>query len=313
MQTLDALKVRNDASVDAIQVAGSELMSFSGIRYEGRFLDVPSYTNVYTNVHVMEFGAGPPLVLVHGASGGGAIWHRQIAELMQYRRVIVPDIPLFGLSDMPTNIVNVRSQLAEVVLGVMDEFGIARASIAGHSLGGFAVAGALIEAPERFDRAALVSPAGFGQGIEFGVRFAASPLLGYFTRHDIDIVHSVYFDRIEAQTSPPSPERDAVKHYGLNVNRRSGRLQRFRKGIRRFASLRGQTDVIDSASASAISAETLIIWGSEDRVIPASHAHYALDIVPNSTAEFIPNRGHLLQVEAPTRLTQLFNDWFVIS
>jgi pimeloyl-ACP methyl ester carboxylesterase len=47
------------------------------------------------------WGAGPPLVLLHGASGSWTHWIRNIAPLAACFRVYVPDMPGFGDSDAP--------------------------------------------------------------------------------------------------------------------------------------------------------------------------------------------------------------------
>lgn len=45
------------------------------------------------------WGAGPPLVLLHGASGSWTHWLRNIEALARRFRVVVPDLPGFGDSD----------------------------------------------------------------------------------------------------------------------------------------------------------------------------------------------------------------------
>lgn len=46
-----------------------------------------------------SWGVGPPLLLVHGASGSWTHWVRNIDHLAATHRVIVPDLPGFGDSD----------------------------------------------------------------------------------------------------------------------------------------------------------------------------------------------------------------------
>lgn len=48
-----------------------------------------------------EWGAGSPLVLVHGGSGSWTHWTRNIAALAAHRRVLAPDLPGCGESDPP--------------------------------------------------------------------------------------------------------------------------------------------------------------------------------------------------------------------
>ena len=48
-----------------------------------------------------SWGEGPPLVLLHGASGSWTHWIRNIRPLAARFRVLVPDMPGFGDSDAP--------------------------------------------------------------------------------------------------------------------------------------------------------------------------------------------------------------------
>ena len=94
---LQPVSLVGDDSMKRVHSAGDRLMSLSNLRYDGSFISVGEYENV----HVMEFGSGPSVLLVHGAGSGGPAWHRQIAALAVDHRVIVPDVPMFGLSGMP--------------------------------------------------------------------------------------------------------------------------------------------------------------------------------------------------------------------
>ncbi len=48
-----------------------------------------------------EWGAGPPLVLLHGGSGSWRHWLRNIAGLSAHYRLLVPDMPGLGESALP--------------------------------------------------------------------------------------------------------------------------------------------------------------------------------------------------------------------
>lgn len=226
-------------SLAPIHKAGNRLMSFSGLRYEGRYLSVgESGTIPRLRVHVMEFGEGPPLLLIHGAGACGAVWHRQIAALADTHRVIVPDIPMFGLSDMPTRVHAPRRQIADVILALMDALHIETSHIAAHSIGALGTLGAIIHAPHRFKRALLIAPPGFGHGLNYILRLASIPPLTPFLRYDSKRHRHFFFDRFEAQKSGPSEERDAWKELAFHIGNRHNQSQTFRQAIRTFTGWR---------------------------------------------------------------------------
>ena len=48
-----------------------------------------------------SWGEGPPLVLLHGASGSWTHWIRNVLPLARHHRVLAPDMPGYGESDAP--------------------------------------------------------------------------------------------------------------------------------------------------------------------------------------------------------------------
>jgi pimeloyl-ACP methyl ester carboxylesterase len=109
------------------------------------------------------FGAGPPLVLIHGGSGGWNHWIRNIPELARHHRLLLPDIPGHGGSAMPPGEVsgpNVAAPLADGLRELLpsDE----TYSIAGLSFGG--IIGGCLAAREkgRVDNLVICGSNGLG-------------------------------------------------------------------------------------------------------------------------------------------------------
>jgi len=306
---LQHVSLVGDDSLKRVHAAGDRLMSLSNLCYEGKFVSAGDYENV----HVMEFGSGPSVLMVHGAGSGGPAWHRQISALAVDHRVIVPDVPMFGLSGMPHRIHSPREQIADVILGIMDLLDIETADIAGHSMGALASLGALVRAPERFKRAVLLSSPGFGRGLNFVLRLASVPALQRFVDYGSRRARNIYFDYFEAQKSGPSDERELWKELHFQVGNRDNGIETFHQGLTSFAGISGQRDVIAPESASRIKARTLLIWGDSDLIIPTRHSKRANELIPGARLEIIENCGHIVQLEAPERVTALMSDWFRVS
>lgn len=284
-------------------------MSFSNLKYEGRFVSAAEFERVY----VMEFGEGPAVILMHGAGMGGPVWHRQISALAHDHRVIVPDIPMFGMSDMPRRVYAPREQIADVILGVMDQFEIETADIAGHSLGAIGSLGAIINAPDRFNRAILMGSPGFGRGLNFLLRLSSIPALRRFIRYDSRRGRYFFFDHCEAQKSGSSDEREAWKEMVFQISSRNHATDAFFAGLRSITGFFGQRDVLSDETLSTVKIPTLLVWGDSDRIVPSGHSGRASRAIPNSHLEIIENCGHVVQLEAPQRVTQLMVDWFRVS
>lgn len=111
-------------------------------------------------LHVATAGPedGPPLVLLHGWPEDHRCW-RSVAPLLGDRyRLLMPDQRGFGRSGMPegTAAYSMASLLGDL-LGILDHFGIERAGIVGHDVGGALAWSAGSFAAERFTRAVILS------------------------------------------------------------------------------------------------------------------------------------------------------------
>src|SRR2546430_17050034 len=91
------------------------------------------------------WGEGPPLVLLHGASGSWTHWIRNILPLAARFRVLVPDMPGFGDSDAPPE-PHTADGLADLLAASLDVMlpPPARFDLAGFSFGG--IIGSLVAA-----------------------------------------------------------------------------------------------------------------------------------------------------------------------
>jgi 3-oxoadipate enol-lactonase len=82
-----------------------------------------------------EAGAGDCVVLIHGHPFDRTLWQPQLAALSDEFRVLAPDLRGFGASPVTPHWVTTREYAADVA-GLLDALGIARAAVAGLSMGG---------------------------------------------------------------------------------------------------------------------------------------------------------------------------------
>lgn len=97
---------------------------------------------------------GEPLLLLHGASGSGAVWKPVVAALSSRWRVYAPDMRGHGASSWPGEYS--FEAMRDDVLGLMDALGLAEAALAGHSMGGVAAHLAAAAKPERVTELVLI-------------------------------------------------------------------------------------------------------------------------------------------------------------
>ncbi|WP_214102744.1 bifunctional 3-oxoadipate enol-lactonase/4-carboxymuconolactone decarboxylase PcaDC [Acrocarpospora catenulata] len=223
----------------------------------------------------------PPLLLGPSLGTSLAVWEAQARELGRHFRVVRFDLPGHGGSAF-RDLATVR-ELADLVLGVADELGIARFHYAGISLGG-AIGGwlAVHHATRVRSLAMICSAARFGEPENWRERarrvraegtdwLAESALTRWFTPAGADTPAA---QRMITDLRAADPEAyaaccDALAAYDLHRD-----LPR-------------------------ITAPTLVVAGREDPATPPPLARELADAIPDATLVEIARAAHLAPVEQP--------------
>ena len=110
-------------------------------------------------LNVVDEGAGPVVLLIHGFPDTSAVWRHQIPVLVKAGyRVVAPDVRGFGKSDKPpeTEAYELTILVGDMI-NLMDTLGIEKAHVVGHDMG--AVMAWLMGSiyPQRVNRLAVLS------------------------------------------------------------------------------------------------------------------------------------------------------------
>lgn len=88
-------------------------------------------------VSYLTTGSGFPVVLLHGFGEDGSIWNRQVAFLKNLCHLIIPDIPGTGKSRLEKEAPITMVDYADVINIILQEEGIEKCVMIGHSMGGY--------------------------------------------------------------------------------------------------------------------------------------------------------------------------------
>jgi len=102
------------------------LLDRAGLGYQGRFVEVNSQ-----RIHYLDYGSGPPVLLLHGGGAGSANSFRQIATLAESHRVIAPDHPVFRLSSQDAYEAPIVDSIFRYLTGFMDALGLDGVDVGG--------------------------------------------------------------------------------------------------------------------------------------------------------------------------------------
>lgn len=109
-----------------------------------------------------RYGAGPTLVLQHGFVGGGGYFAPQAAALSRFFDVICPDLPGFaGSASVSAEMTT--TGLSRALIELLDELGVERFSLLGHSMGGGVALQTALDHPRRVHKLVLYGTASTGR------------------------------------------------------------------------------------------------------------------------------------------------------
>lgn len=244
-------------------------------------------------LHYRQAGEGPVVILLHGLGGDGSRWTATMNELAGDFRVIALDQIGFGASDKPLVNYN-HGLLTEFLVEFMKSIGVSKASILGHSMGGFVGMYAAVHYPEVVDRLILLD----GGGLANAPRSAHLVQIqnGTTLAETREYFQLMFYDksRVTEQMVRDNYVRRLQASYTIS------RMQEARAK---------NLSVISEEQARGIRAPTLIIWGQQDKLLDASIAGELNRVIPNSRVELIDQCGHIPQAEQPERFNQLVRDF----
>jgi pimeloyl-ACP methyl ester carboxylesterase len=256
-------------------------------------------------VNVIELGSGPPIVFIHGLSGSWQNWLEQLPVFAREHRVITFDLPGFGASEMPAQKITI-SGYGRFVDALLDELEVGSAAIVGNSMGGFIGMELAIRFPERAERLVLVSAAGLS--IEYLRNERALAVLG--TLENRLAAYSGWLaSRSDALARRPGARRLIFGIVAHRPDRLPGPLvaeQVRGSGKPGFLpALDALTDYPIRDRLGEIACPTLIVWGSEDKLVPARDADEFARLIPNSRKVVWPETGHVAMLERPAAFNAL--------
>jgi len=259
-----------------------------------------AYPGTYRNVGSLRLRLrdsgprdAPAVILLHGFGASLDTWEPWAQALSARFRVIRLDLPGFGLTGTDPTGDYSDARATQILLDLMRQLGIDRASLIGNSMGGRIAWTFAALHPHHVSRLVLVSPDGF-----------ASPGFAYGRAPKVPIVMQAlpYFaprGLIRANLAAAYARPEALSEPTLTRTRDMLLAQGVRAAILARTS---QTILRDPAPIPArIKAPTLLLWGEKDGMIPISNAADYQRYLARATLVRLPNLGHVPFEEDPDR------------
>lgn len=246
-------------------------------------------------IHYHEAGTGTPLIMLHGSGPGATGWanyHGNISALAEHFRVICPDLPGFGQSDMKPLGSPMPGWYSDVIRSFMDTLGIEKAHFVGNSFGGAITLKLGMDTPERIGRMVLMGPAGSVAPFSVVPTRAVEELLYFYDgegpsiermkRFGEDFVYdpSLLTDELWQERLKTALRPEIVDNPPMRPNPDAPREELWR-----------------DPRLTKLPHEVLMLWGREDRVMPFDMSFMLLKQIPRARLLVIPQCGHWVQWE----------------
>lgn len=244
-------------------------------------------------------GDGDPLLLIMGIGYARWGWRWLLPHLTDDFRSITFDNRCVGESGCPEEPFTMKD-MAEDCAGVLDDLGIGAAHVFGVSMGGLIAQELAINWPDRV-KSLVLGCTHLGAGnmvplseetlkllsdrsgtpeeqIRRGMPYSFRP--GWVEEHPEEFEEILKF-RIPHQPPPEiyKCQFDATLTFDA------------------------------SRTAMKISARTLLLQGTEDRVVPPGNAKLIADTIPNTNLQMLEGAGHLFFIEEPERTAELIKSF----
>ena len=266
--------------------AGSQFVQTPGLR---------------THVQIEGPAQAPVLLLLHGFGSSLQTWDAWGKGLANEYRVVRLDIAGFGLTGPAEP--GDYSDEADVqrLLAVVDQLGLPRMTVVGHSMGGRLAWHFAAAHPQRVDKLVLIAPDGFPDPQAKSDRTYDVPAWMGVARYALPRwmikkgVASAYAD-------PSRLDDDTARRYQDML---------LAPGVRQAVLARmAQTRNRDPLPwLQRLTMPTLLLWGAQDGMIPAENSMDYQRAMPHAQRVVMPDVGHLPHEEQPQRSLQAVRDF----
>lgn len=242
-------------------------------------------------LHYKDRSSGPAIVFLHGLLGSGDNWNTIAGSFLDRHRVIQLDLRNHGRSFHKAEMN--YELMADDVIAVLDDCGIDKAIVLGHSMGGKVAMQLALAHPHRVDKLIIVdsTPLEFDGGHEWIMHAIQSTDLSFFaSRKEIEEAMSkkLVNDGLRYFIMKNIARSEDSYHWKLNID----------AIIANYDMIKAPIHLAERPYTSPV----LVIRGENSDYIEAHDLEAIRDRFPNSEVVTIENAGHWVHAEQPDEL-----------
>lgn len=249
---------------------------------------MPSIATDQGSLHYEVSGKGRPVILLHGYQGSWGLWQPTMEFLGDSHRTYAVDFWGFGESGARRSSYEIND-FVDLVAEFMEQMGIGRAPLVGHSMGGTVALMVAARHPEIVTRIAVVSSPIVGSSLRFFPRVFGIRAVGRF------MYRNLWLYRLFYRLLAPAYSRDP--HWADMMDRDVSHTQ-----LEAFFASIGSLRTADLRPVlSGIQVPVLGMYGERDNVVDPREWVHLDERIPGASVERFPGCGHFIMLDEPGR------------
>lgn len=255
-----------------------------------------SITTDKGKLHYEVFGRGKPVIFLHGWLGSWGLWQETMSELGKTNRAYALDFWGFGDSDDKLTSYNVQD-FVDLIRQFMDQLGIQKTPLVGHSMGGTVSLMAAINDPDRIQKVAVIGSPIEGKSLSFPLRLAGKRIIAELLFRNFRLFRKS-LKRVSPMicNNPKFPE--IIDHDLSRTN-----LESFLNSIRSLNQINLSVDL------EKIKIPVLGMYGKRDNIVSSAQYKPLQQGIPHSQIEIFAKSGHFIMLEEPQLFLQLIHEF----
>ena len=229
------------------------------------------------HMYYAVYGAGDPILLIHGGLGHADIWANQVRDLMTDHKVIVADSRGHGRSTRNADPYS-YDLMASDYLALLDYLKVDKVALVGWSDGGIIGLDIAMKHPERltklFAQAANATVDGVKPDVMENKTFVA------------------YIDRC-----------------GADYKRLSKTPDQYDAFVEQISHMWATEPAYSDADLGKITVPTAIVLGDHDEAISREHTDHLAQVIPGAEEIILKNASHFAMLQDPAGYTQAVRDF----
>jgi pimeloyl-ACP methyl ester carboxylesterase len=257
-----------------------------------------------------DVGHGPAMLLIHGMAGSSDTWRAALPRLSAHHRVLAPDLVGHGSSAKPRGDYSLGA-FAVWLRDFLDKLAIKRVTLVGQSLGGGVAMQFVHQHPDYVERLVLISSGGLGPEVGWTLRAMSAPgaelILPVIAPQFAVTFGERVRSRLTAWGIHSARAAETWSAYASLADPSS--REAFLRTLRSVVDYRGQAVSAFNRLSFGSGLPVLLIWGADDRIIPASHGEAAQRALPDSRLRVLAGVGHYPHLEAADEVVDAIDDF----